>query len=297
MEDKKSFRRILQLEGRQDAAPAVGATTDNTAMPFAIYNWLGFLSSVKVLDTTILPPVKIYIRLASAAVLTKHADITTPTFDLSEVFASVDIMDVADGLYYNGVQSRLASSPIEIPFDSYQTVIGSLGQVTQSTRWSTSTDCLEGIIATFKTATPTSGTHNNITKLSEYFTRPSQTLTTSQFKVNGLGYPSSPCETKYGEQFVQTAHSLGVSQDVLGATDSGMISHAVWLQNYFVHAVSFTYPDGDDSHRLVGLSGRQNQLLGSWDNNGSGANIQPLLWLKCKSVLRVGANRFVEVIQ
>ena len=62
MEDKNNFRKILQLEGRQgkvsEVAPDAAGTTDSlNPIPFAMYNFLGFLGSVKVLDTTLLPPV------------------------------------------------------------------------------------------------------------------------------------------------------------------------------------------------------------------------------------------------
>jgi hypothetical protein len=216
---------------------------------------------------------------------------------LTDVRATVDIMDVSDGVYYNMVAQRLAQAPLEIPFDNYQTVVGTLAAPTQSTMWSTSSDCLEAIIATFKSATPSSHTANATTLQSEYFTRPGTNVTTSQFKVNGIPYPSIPCLNAIGDVFVDTAHSLGASQDAVGATDAGMSTLANWTNNYWVHAHSFTYPDSEDSHRLCGLSGRGNQLQGSFETVGAGGNIQPLLWLKCKSVLRIGAGKFVEVIQ
>lgn len=297
MEDKKNFRKALQLEGRQDGVLAADATTDNTAMPFAIYNWLGFLSSVKVLDTTLMGPVKINIRLAPTGVLTKHVgSAVVPSFELSEVRANVDILDIADGVYYNMISQRLAQSPLELPYDNYQTVVGTLASPNQSTRWSTSSDCLEAIIATVKTSNPNSFTPNSVIKLSEYFVRYGAGISTSQFKVNGIPYPSIQCESAFGDIFVDTAHTLGASQDVLGSTDVGMDSHANWQGNYFVHAHSFTYPDSEDAHRLCGLSGRANQLLGDWQTTGTGPNVQPLLWLKSKSILRIGAGRMIECV-
>jgi hypothetical protein len=305
MEDKKNFRKILQLEGRQgkapDAAPDAAGTQDSLLpLPFAMYNFLGFLGSVKVLDTTLLPPVKIYFRLAPTSVLTKAAaSATVPSFTLSDVRGTVDILDIADGVYYNMISQRLSQAPLEIPFENYQTIIGTLSSRTQTTRWSTSSDCLEAIIATFKTLTPNSFTHDTTTRLSAYFTRGTDgigEITTSQFKVNGIPYPSMPCQTEFGDVFVDTAHTLGASQDVLGATDVGMDSHAVWNQKYFTHAHSFTYPDAEDSHRMVGLSGRANQILGDWETSGTGTNLQPLLWLKSKSILRIGSGKMVEIV-
>lgn len=299
MADKSLFRRILQLENQQAALAADGVTTN---VPFAIYNWLGFLGSVKVLDTTLMPPVKIYFRLAPIGVLTKHtpASANAATYSLTDVRATVDIMDVSDGVLYNMVSQRLQSAPLEIPFDNYQTFTGTLAGPTQTTMWSTSSDCVEAIIATVKTATPNSHAANTTTLQSEYFTRPGTNITTSQFKVNGIPYPSIPCLDAIGDVFVDTAHSLGVSQDSLGSTDANMNSFANWKNNYWVHAHSFTYLDSEDSHRLCGLSGRANQLQGTFETSGpvvvEANRVQPLFWLKCKSVLRIGAGKFVEVI-
>lgn len=307
MEDKKRLRRILQLEDQQtgahgangDAAMAAAGTTGNT--PFAIYNWLGFLGSVKVLDTTLLPPVKIYIRLAPTAVLSRHAgSVAVPTYQISDFRATMDVMSIDDGVYYNMISQRLASAPLEIPFENYTTVPGSLGAPTQSTRWSTSADCLEAIIGTFKTATPGSFAPDAEHGQSEYFTRTGTNVATSVYRVNGVPYPTLPCENAIGDVFIDTAHSLGVSQDTVGQTDPLMRTLALWRDNFWVHAHSFTYPDAEDSHRLCGLSGRGNQLLGSWDTTanagGPFAQVQPLLWLKHKSVMRVGSNKMVEVV-
>jgi len=297
-EDKKNFRKMLQLEGRQDGtlvATAI-ATPDNTATPFCIYNWLGFLSSVKILDTTIMGPVKIYIRFSPSSVLTRSAGTETPSFELSDLRVNLDILDVSDGIYYNMISQRLAQAPLELPFDNYQTVVGSAGTNTQNVRWSTSTDCLEAVIGTVKPANPNTFAPNATTKLSAYFTRPGSDITKSVYRVNGINYPANPCETALAEILVDTAHTLGVSQDVLGGTESAMDTHDKFNAHYFVHAHSFTYPDSEDSHRLCGLSGRTNQLIGDWQIDGGATSVQPLLWLKCKSILRIGAGRMVEVV-
>ena len=298
MTDKLNFRKVLQ----QDNHPT--STASNYALsnsPFAIYNWLGFLGSVKVLDTTILPPVKIYIRLAPNACLTAHAgNASTKTYKLTDVKGTIDILDVSDGVYYNMIAQRLSQAPLEIPFDNYQTVTGSLGAVTQTTRWSTSTDCLEMVLATLKPSGYDSNTINATTALGDYFTRGGKdtgsAITTSQFSVNGIRYPTIPCINADGDVFIDTAHSLNVSQDVLGATDASMSNLTNWSSNYWLHAHSWSYPDTEDAHRLVGLSGRGNQILGTFETTGSGSNMLPLVFLKGKSVLRVGASKMVEVV-
>lgn len=302
MEDRRTFRKVLQLE---DRIPAGGATVSNAScsnVPFACWNWLGFLGSVKVLDTTILPPVKLYLRLASNYILTNHStNAGTKTYKLTNVKASVDLLDISDGIYYNMIAQRLAQAPLEIPYDNYQTITGSMGATSQTTRLTTSTDCLTDIIATFKNVKYDDYSVNSNTNLSDFFTRGGKDttadITTSQFAVNGVPYPTIPMYNAEGEVFAQSAHVLGVAQDTVGCSDAAMNALDRWSSNNWVHAVSFTYPDTEDAHRLVGLSGRGNVLNATWTTTGTGdSNIQPLVWLKSKSVLRVGGSKMVEVV-
>jgi hypothetical protein len=300
MWDKVPLRKVLQNE---QTLPVTGALSNYQCSnnPFAIYTWLGFLGSVRVLDTTILPKCRLYIRLASNSILACHSSATDKTYKWNNVFATVDILDVSDGVMYNMVAQRLAQSPLEIPFNNVQTVTGGQGAVSSTTRWSTSTDCLEMVIGGFKGVGYDSNTANSNTQLSSYFNRGGSdtgttVITSSQYSVNGIRYPSIPCTNATGDVFIDTAHTLGTSQDIVGATDPSMSTLALWSSNYWTHGHSFTYPDAEDAHRLVGLSGRGNSILGTFELVGSGSNILPYVFLKGKSVLRVGAGKMVETV-
>lgn len=301
MADRYSFRRVLQNEQTQP----VGGTASNYScsnQPFAIYNWLGMLGSVGVLDTTVLPPVRIYIRLASPQVLAVHSgNGGTRTFRWSNVNALVDVLDISDGIYYSMVAQRLAQAPLEIPFDNYQTVVGSLAPPTQTTRFSTSADCFTDVIATLKGPSYDSNVANSNTQLSSFFTRGGGdsggvTLNTSWFSINGVRYPTIPSTNADGEIFHGTAHAINMSQETLGQSDPSMDTLPRWSSNFFVHMNTFSYPDEKDGHKLIGLSGRGNQILGTWETAGAGSNVLPLIYLKSKSVLRIGASKMVELV-
>jgi hypothetical protein len=295
--DKIPLRRVLQ----HDLTAYTSASNHTMSnVPFSINNWLGPLNSIPILDTTIMQQVTVYIRLAPLAALSKHTgNDATISYQWTNVSASVDILDVSDGVYYNMIASKLAQSPIEIPYDNYQTVVGNYGPATQSTRLSTTTDCLTDFIATFKSAGYTSNTHNAVTGLSDYYTRGLGTnaggLLTSVFQVNGVQYPTQVANNAAGHIFSQTGDVLGVSQDTVGASESNVFSSlATWSSNAFVHANSFTYTDSDLG-RLVGLSGRGNSIQASWITTGTG-NILPIVYMRSKSVLRVGGNRMCEIV-
>jgi hypothetical protein len=97
--DRYSFRQVLQNELEQPPGGPL-AIYECQSKPFAIYSWLGFLGSVKVLDTTILPPVKIYFRLAPNSILTSAGvGGAAVVYRFEEVRATVDILSVDDGVY------------------------------------------------------------------------------------------------------------------------------------------------------------------------------------------------------
>jgi hypothetical protein len=295
--DKKKLRGILQNDSNtaQTADSSVIGTVGN-GKPFAIYNWLGLLGSVKVLDTTLMPPVKIYLRLAPNAVVSVAGG-GTGTYQLTNVAGSIDILDVADGVYYNMVAQRLQSAPLEIPFSNYTTIMGSAGSVAQSLRWSTSAHCVEKVIGTLLPANyTTQGAQNATTLLAPYFTRKGDLVSYSQYFVNGVPYPSIPLDNFTGEVFIDTVHSLGVSQDAVAQTNENMDTLTKFNANFWTHIHSFTYLDDPDEHRLTGLDGRGNAILGQFETKGVGDSVIPLLWVCHTSLLRIGANKMVELV-
>lgn len=294
MIDKKALRGILQ----NDANPsATGNSYTLTNSPFAVQSWLGLLGSVKQLDTTLIPPVKVYIRLSPVACLSigGAANPTAYSYSWSSVYASVDVLDISDGMYYNAVASKLASSPIEVVFDNYATVIGSSGAVTQSHRFSTSTDCLESVIATMLSTSYTDNAHNTTTALSTYFTRKGDTVSTSQFLVNGVPYPSYPLDNTVGEPFVQTSQTLGIANDVTTQTNANMNTLTVFNSTFWTHAINFGVPYAIDDRYVCGLSGRGNALQISFNTTGTSNGI-PICWLKQRSILRIGSGKAVELV-
>lgn len=292
MTDKKALRGVLQ----NDSNPtSLAASTTITNQPFAIQSFLGLLGSVKMIDTTLTPTMKMYFRLAPTACLSTSGSPTSASYTWSNVYASVDVLDLSDGIYYNAVASKLASSPIEIPFDNYATVIGSSGAVTQSHRFTTSTDCLESVIATMLDTGYTDNSHNATSSLSKYFTRKGDTVATSQMLVNGVPYPSWPLDNTVGEPFVQTTQTLNVATDVTSSTNTAMNTLTLFNSTFWTHAISFGVPYTIDERVVCGLSGRGNALQISFNTTGTSTGI-PIVWLKQRSIMRIGSGKNVELV-
>lgn len=291
MADKYSFRQCLQLE---QPAGALANSTLQTDVKWACYNWLGFLGSMKVLDTTLLPQVRIYIRWGSTSYLSTVGSPSAVEFTLKDVNGSIDVLDISDGVYNRMVQSRLAQAPLEIPYQNYTTVLGSMAAATQSTRFSTSAHCLEKILAWPINNALNDRAHRNQIGLSTWFRRDGSMINDSQFYINSVPYPSIP--QKEDEVFASTAHVLNLAQDTVGQSHPNMNSLANWENDFWVHALSFTFDADGENMRLCGLDGRGATVSGSWNTNGTGTQFQPCVVLCHKSVARVGANRAIEIV-
>ena len=293
--DKQAQRQVLNLDPPTNTA--LGDNDLKTNTPFAIWNWLGFLGSNKILDTTLLPPVKIYIRFAPNACLSTKGTPTGISYTLSNVYFCCDIVDIADGVYSNMINERLRSAPIELPFQNWTTVMGGSGAITSSTKFSTSAHCLEGVYGTvLDTAYANVPSANNTTTgLPLYYTRLGTNVTSAQFYINSVPFPSIPLDTSMGEDFAATAHALNASQDTVGQTNPQMNSLTNWKNNFWMVAQSFTYDADGNESRLCGLDGRGNVIMGNLDLKGSGSGI-PLIFLKHQSVLRVGSSHMIELV-
>lgn len=291
MADKYSYRQVLQLEQQPGA---LATSTMQTNVPWAMYNFLGFIGSNKVLDTTLLPQVRLYIRWASSSCLSTVGSPTSATYSLTNVSGTIDVLDIADGIYSKMVQSRLQSAPLEVPFKNYTVVVGSLGAPTQSTRFSTSAHCLEKIIAFPIDTNVNDRAHRNLSGLSTYFRRNGSMITDSQFMINSVPYPAVPATR--ADAFVATSHVMNLSQDTVGASHPNLNSLDNFANEFWVHALSLTWDSDGDSQRLCGIDARGGTLVGSWNTNGSGTNFQPCVVLVHSSVLRIGPNRTVELV-
>jgi hypothetical protein len=117
----------------------------------------------------------------------------------------------------------------------------------------------------------------------------------SQFYINSVPYPSTP-QNDF-EVFASTAHVLNLAQDTVGQSHPNMNSLSNWENDFWVHALSFTFDADGENMRLCGLDGRGGTITGSWNTNGTGTNnLQPCVVLCHKSVVRCGANRAIEVV-
>jgi hypothetical protein len=126
--DKQAQRSFLQNSVN---VPSVAITVAalHVNMPMSMKNWLGWIESVqpRIIDTSVLGTVKIYIKLSGIDVLSKADNSqngVNGSYSLNTINFNVDCIDVSDGLYYSMIQKQLETRPLELVFDNWITFEG-----------------------------------------------------------------------------------------------------------------------------------------------------------------------------
>ena len=129
--DCANRRAILQNGSVTQSIPTANATNQ----PLAIYN-LGSVAP-NIIDTTIMGNVRVRVTLSNAGTLIQSANATGAAFNLSNVFFSLDVVDV-DPMFHHVHNDYLSRGGVyEIPFNNYMS-FSSTGGLSQSTRFSLS---------------------------------------------------------------------------------------------------------------------------------------------------------------
>ena len=302
-------RKILQLEPGVKNGSNTPPTANQTNVPFQLNNFLGPINDIRLLPTDRLPPVKIIIRWDTPNVCASAlAAGGNNSYQITNLKCSVDYITTSP-TYNTLIGDRLANGGIKIPFTNYASTIGTVGSVNQSTRWTTSGNCIERVIGTFLSPTynaPSNNGMNTVTARSGFFTKgptfaaatAQPNAFTSQFTVNGLPYPTYPVDFQSGDIFLHTLQALNEDKDLTTEQHAGMQNLQLFGQNFFAHAYSFTYSDMESINRMCGLSGAGNLISGMWTTTSSvtSESYLPMIIVQSKSILWIGSGRSIRYI-
>jgi hypothetical protein len=282
-QDCVNRRKILQ---NSDISTAV------TSGSFAIQNWLGFISSVSpnIIDTGLLGNVRVRITLASTDAL-----VGTGTYDLTNMFFSVDCISIDDGIFYNIHQQFLNSGGVyEMPFKQWFN-FSSTGGLSQSTNFSLSTGSMNRAIACF--VKQGAGLADAITTNAPMFTRvgeidSSNKVTSWQFSIGGKYYPNY--KPTPDQAFALMMNNLNMSQDTLGGINPKIDTLAHFKSSFWVASIELEH---GDSGFISGLDTRGNVSQNFFETQGvSATNYTCLVFVETTSLLRVGAGRNIDVV-
>jgi len=287
--DKQNNRLILNGSAPLSAAP----TADQTAVQFATNNFIGFLSSVHYLNTYLTGAVTVTLYLAPTTILATAGTVTSASYQLTNMFFSVDTIDINDGYFMNLQMAYLSKGGVyEIPYKNWVSFSSAVSGPSQSTNFSLSTQSLNKVSAFF-----TYGTRNGCdgtADTSTYFTRFAPSGTTHQFTINGIQKPTWQPTSE--QSFLLTNNVIGNSHDVYGGSSPLLNSLAAWLASFYCFAIQL---DHNDPEFTSGLNTLGNTAASTYTTNGgttTNQNIIARIYCECTSSLLIGANRQIDVI-
>lgn len=324
-QDATTRRKVLQ-----NASDQASPTADVTNQPFTIQNFLGFIGSVtpQILDTNLLGMVRIRLQLAGPECLILKPGTTSATFTLDDIYFSVDVMSIDDGVFHVLHQRFLEKNNVyQLPFKNWYS-FSSVGGLSQSTKFSLSTQSLNRVFACFvpgqayALAASTGATLDPHAKASSHFKRignagdivygdgtNSQTikyaLQNYQFNINGTAYPNFRPSAE--SAFSLLNNSIHTSQDALGGPYAGLSGLTQWNQSFWVAGHELAH--GDPGF-ISGLNTIGNICQGTFDTQGSitagattgtggahpGPSLTCIVFVETSAILEVGPNRQISVV-
>jgi hypothetical protein len=284
----------------------VNKTENNTQ--FCLNSFLGFLSAkCPIIDTSILGQVRVLLRLQGTNPLLIGGT-TNPTgfsYSLSGLFATIDVISMNDGVYYDMIQQRLAQAPLEIMFDRHYIFQNGQTGSAQTTRWAVSTQSLDWVIGThFHNDSRNSNANliDPVANTSRFYRRDGSEVKESYFQFNNVQYPNYLCDNDEGTVLGSTLQNLNVLPDLVGGCDPAMNTLPRWRGSFYAHVHRFNHlPSGDDDNRLIsGLNTMGTNAQGTYTTTGTvgSSNLYyPTVFAKTTSTLAIGPNRTFEIRQ
>lgn len=318
-------------------------TSTNGRAPHVIDKWEGFLGTCepKILDAAILPDLVVSIYwttqqvCASVKAVDNDANFTTiasaspgATYEIKNLYATIETIGLADAVYDNMVSSTIASQGyVEIPFKQYFTF---QNVHSGSSRFTVATQSLDRVWMAYRhadynsvaggvavpgystalgEATPaaddlssyggrfgTGAVEKYITHFQEFSEPAADNALTYQLQLNGAYYP----------QFAADAYTMyQITKNSLAAPVKYDLTNEQYRFTNFVQCVRLNMPDSEFSRTISGLDTRSVSLNGYVNTAGTlkaggpgGANGSPdlMIFCECTSTLRVGAGRMLEVL-
>ena len=292
---------------------------------YCIDSWKGFLGTCepRILDLSLLPEMVVSIYLADNNVcidaagadlaggtnpITTAAGAPAPVYSLSNIFATIETIGLADGTYDAMVNQMMQQVGfLEVPFKQY---VSFHDTHTGNMRFSVATQSLDRIWIAHRSANfsnaggavrpsgfnqngnnqygKTLG-YNKEKHISKYFNFPENNATAKyQLQLNGALVPQFQASFEEMHQISKNSVPLKKVQKEFGL--------ATQKANYSVQCIRLNLEDSEFSRKISGLDTRGISLNGSYNITGHTAS-PVTLFCEVTSTLRIGSGQMVEIVQ
>ena len=289
--DKKN-NRILQ----NAIGPAAAPSTADTSKLYAIQNFIGCIQSMspEYLNTRITGNVEVTLYMSPSNVLaTGGTGVASCTYSLTNIFASVDVIDIQDGVYSSLIDTYLANGGVyEYVYRNWASFSGPSSSLTATTNFSLSTQSMNKVLCFF---TEGSGNGHDATLRSSKFCQRIGDACTHQVCVNGVLRPTYQVTSQ--QAFALFNNMSGHSWDLLGGSIDYLSNLDDWEKKFFCLGIQLDHNDGQF---ISGLNTQGNSAASYWQCSSTTAtsytNVIARVLVECTSSLLIGANRQIDVI-
>lgn len=267
-------------------------SSSQNAHACALNNFIGFGGLNKIIDTSILGELKLILKVAPSTIAMGD---TTHSFQLKNIRAYVEVMDVQDNTYYRSIQEVLQNGALTIPFKKYYSVFSPEQTGSGSIRASISTQSLDAVYVMFLKKTSDSDYRDNPTTANQVapaFKRLSTNISNLQMDVSSCLYPQFAVS-------VQDAYYL--LQNTLGLTANNTtgslaeLSPVTWVNDLCLWSNRFNFAPGVDAPKS-GIDSRGVSLSVVANVNATGSvGGMPLMLLETTAWLNIGAFRAISI--
>ena len=296
------------------------------AASYVVDKWCGFLGSVSpsIIDLALLPEMVIQITLAANAVcidasgtgftgstqFTGTAANAAPIYQLTNIYATVECVGMADGTYESMVSAQMSQvGYLELPFKQYLSFQDS---TKSSMKFSVASQSISRIwivhrdnnyntpggavrITGHLTDATAAGAFNHVLEYnkerytSKYFNFPQpQAGSTHWLTINGAMVPQW--------QATQEDMLCITKNSVLGGKHQMKYGLRTVLDNYDVFCVRLNLPESEFTNTLTGLDSRGITANMFYNMVGVNADKNINIFVECDSTLRIGQGLQCEVL-
>ena len=335
------------VDGFGDSGTSALTGTENESYPttngqtqFCVGSWEGFLGTCEpaILDTALISDMVLSIFLADNSVCSTVAGVTMEgegstditddgsgcTFTIDNFHLMVETMGLADSVYENMLERRMAEGFLELPFKNYFSYPDTH---TGNTRFTVSTQSLDRVWIVFrepgysvqggavriKGYKKDGGFADVEVGLCDYDSGGVLGMNEERYTSKYFNFKEDPAtgqKPKYQLQLnnAMIPQYMGTAEQWWAITQNSVEKSMYepkaktldqYKNNYFVLCVRLNLPGSEDGRTLSGLDSRGISLNGSFQSTGVDTTTAPniLIFAECTSTLRIGNGRQLEVIQ
>ncbi len=295
---------------------AVGNNNQSTKSPFVVRNWLGFFqSSPSILDTSLVGEIVISLTIETDPLkfCINEAGTTAVTLALTELFSSIDLISIQDGVYDMVAKQALASGlMLEIPVPNYFTFLHSATSDSYDTQFTIGCQSLDAAMVLQRLQGKALSDNATVSSANGYkiqiglrFDGATATTTDGDgwyFEVNGAQVPSHRVNRHNTPYYQKLAFGIhGADHGNLHGTEikrddatTGWTAADVTLMEsaQYIPVVRFNHA-ASDKRLLSGIDARSNpvQIAFHHKSDGNTAPKDVSVVALCTSTLMVGAGQ------